>query len=120
LAYFSYRHKSELEKFVEVVPVPFSFPLLLGSHCVCISGRVLGVVLWSICMDVCMDLRWCRWGWKEIFCGAVGVHRRWDWFCLGFAVVSWPVAGVVGVIWRIVGLAVGHSAGGGGAVSEGR
>ena len=114
LAYFSYRHKSELEKFVEVVPVPFSLPLSLGAHCVCISGRVLGVVLWSICMDVCMNLRWCRCGWKEIFCGAVGVHRRWGWFCLGFAVVSWPVAGVVGVIWRIVGLAVGHSAGGGG------
>jgi hypothetical protein len=77
------------------------------------------VVLWSICLDVCMDLRWCRWRWKEIFCWAVCVHRRWDWFCLGLAVVSWPVAGVVGGIWRIVGLVVGHSAGGG-AVSEGR
>ncbi len=114
LAYFSYCHKSDSEKFVEVVPVPFSFPPLLCYHCVGIVGRVFGVVLWSICLDVCMDLRWCRWVWKEIFCGAVGVHRRWDWFCLGFAVVSWPVAGVVGVIWRIVGLAGGHSAGGGG------
>ena len=44
-----------------------------------------------------------------------------DRFCLGLAVVSWPVVGVVGGIWRVVGLAGGHSAGvGGGAVSEGR
>ena len=40
---------------------------------------------------------------------------------LGLAVVSWPVAGVVGGIWRVVGLAGGHSAGGGaGAGREGR
>ena len=81
-------------------------------------GRVLGVVLWSICLDVCMDLRWCRWRWKEIFCWAVCVHRRCDWFCLGLAVVSWPVVGVVDGIWRVVGLAGGHSAGGGGGGCE--
>ncbi len=101
------------------MPVPFAFSSLLCYPCGGIAGKVFGVMLWSVCLDVCMDLRWCRWRWKEIFCWAVGVHRRWDWFCFGLSVVSWPVAGVIGVIWEIVGLAVGHSAGGGGAVSEG-